>query len=214
MAYDFTAASSQYLSMNSAVVTGGPITLAAWFNRKNTTATHGFVSVGSSSSTNFITLLAGVSPNNFLSLVVNDGVNPLTAQTVAGATANTWHHGCGTFSSSKEVRAFLNGTNFGVLTATANLTTQDRTTIGARFGAGGVAGQFADALIADVGIWDVVLSDAEIASLAGGMTCDKVRPQSLVFYAPLVRDLVDVKGGLTITNNNTATVANHPRVYA
>jgi hypothetical protein len=46
------------------------------------------------------------------------------------------------------------------------------------------------------------------------MTCDKVRPQSLVFYAPLVRDLIDYKGGLTITNNNTATVANHPRVYA
>jgi hypothetical protein len=49
---------------------------------------------------------------------------------------------------------------------------------------------------------------------ADGMTCDKIRPQSLVFYAPLVRDLIDVKGGLTITNNNTATVANHPRVYA
>jgi len=46
------------------------------------------------------------------------------------------------------------------------------------------------------------------------MTCDKVRPESLVFYAPLVRDLQDVCEGLTITNNNGATVANHPRVYA
>jgi hypothetical protein len=68
--------------------------------------------------------------------------------------------------------------------------------------------------IAEVGIWNVALTAAEIASLADGMTCDKVRPQSLVFYAPLVRDLQDVRGGLTITNNNTATVANHPRVYA
>jgi len=71
-----------------------------------------------------------------------------------------------------------------------------------------------DGLIAEVGIWNAALTADEIASLAAGMTCDKVRPQSLVFYAPLVRDLVDVKGGLTITNNNTATVANHPRVYA
>lgn len=46
------------------------------------------------------------------------------------------------------------------------------------------------------------------------MTPDKIRPQSLVFYSPLVRDLNDQKGGLTITNNNGATVANHPRVYA
>lgn len=67
---------------------------------------------------------------------------------------------------------------------------------------------------AEVGIWNAALTDAEIASLAAGMTCDKVRPQSLVFYAPLVRDLSDHKGGLTITNNNGATVANHPRVYA
>lgn len=68
--------------------------------------------------------------------------------------------------------------------------------------------------IAEVGVWNVALSAQEIASLADGMTCDKVRPQNLVFYAPLVRDLIDYSGGLTITNNNTATVANHPRVYA
>ena len=68
--------------------------------------------------------------------------------------------------------------------------------------------------MAEVGIWNAALTAAEVASLAKGMTCDKVRPQSLVFYAPLVRDLIDQKGGLIITNNNTATVAVHPRVYA
>jgi hypothetical protein len=69
-------------------------------------------------------------------------------------------------------------------------------------------------LIAEVGIWNAALTAEEVASLANGMTCDKIRPQNLVFYAPLVRDLVDQKGGLTITNTNSATVANHPRVYA
>lgn len=63
-------------------------------------------------------------------------------------------------------------------------------------------------------MWNVALTAAEIASLADGMTCDKVRPQSLVFYAPLVRDLIDVTGGEIFTNTNGATVANHPRVYA
>ena len=74
--------------------------------------------------------------------------------------------------------------------------------------------QYMNGQIAEVGIWNAALTAAEVASLAKGMTCDKVRPQNLVFYAPLVRNLVDVKGGLTITNNNTATVAAHPRVYA
>ncbi len=45
------------------------------------------------------------------------------------------------------------------------------------------------------------------------MTCDKIRPQNLVFYSPLVRDLIDARGGRAITNNNGATVANHPRIY-
>jgi hypothetical protein len=72
---------------------------------------------------------------------------------------------------------------------------------------------YALAQIAEVGIWNADLTAAEIASLAKGMTPNKVRPQSLVFYAPLVRDLTDQKGGLTITNNNAATVANHPRIY-
>ena len=40
-----------------------------------------------------------------------------------------------------------------------------------------------------------------------------IRPQSLVFYAPLIRNLIDAKGGRTITNNNGATVAVHPRIY-
>jgi hypothetical protein len=74
--------------------------------------------------------------------------------------------------------------------------------------------QLFDGRMAEVGIWNAALTADEIASLAKGMTCDKVRPQSLVFYAPLVRDLQDVRGGFTITNNNSATVADHPRVYA
>ena len=106
----------------------------------------------------------------------------------------------------------MNGGN--TATNTNNIGSQnaaDTVTVGARWA---TTLQYKQGDIAEVGIWNVALTAAEIESLADGMTCDKVRPQSLVFYAPLVRDLIDVKGGLTITNNNTATVANHPRVYA
>ncbi len=85
--------------------------------------------------------------------------------------------------------------------------------VGSRVAIGNFGAYF-DGDIAEVGIWNVALTAAEIASLADGFTCDRVRPQSLVFYAPLIRDLHDIARGLAITNNNTATVANHPRVYA
>lgn len=86
-------------------------------------------------------------------------------------------------------------------------------TVGARY-SNSVLGSYYAGSLAEIGVWSAVLTADEIASLARGVTPDKIRPQSLVFYAPLVRNLQDARGGLTITNNNAATVANHPRVYA
>jgi hypothetical protein len=127
----------------------------------------------------------------------------------ASYTQNTWHHCAGIWPSNSSRTSYLDGVASTAATLTIN-TSPQVIYVGAfdnssdRF-----AGQ-----LAEVGIWNAALTAAEIASLAKGMTCDKIRPQSLVFYAPLVRDLIDQKGGLTITNNNGATVATHPRVYA
>ena len=71
---------------------------------------------------------------------------------------------------------------------------------------------FFNGVVSEVGIWKAGLTDAEILSLSRGFTADQIRPQSLSFYAPLVRNFQDVRGGLAITNNNGATVATHPRI--
>jgi hypothetical protein len=130
-----------------------------------------------------------------------------------GTPVDQWTHCAGVFNSSTSRTIYVGG----ILRATNSLDcgSQNNFTeilIGARRAT--TISLYYTGRLADVGIWSVALDAAEIASLADGMTCDKVRPQSLVFYAPLVRDLQDVRGGLTITNNNTATVASHPRVYA
>ncbi len=132
---------------------------------------------------------------------------------IGGSTliGTTQFHCAMSFTPSTNLTAYLNGnveatTSSGVPVSIFNSTSP--LTIGY------LPINYFPGLIAEVGIWNAALTAAEIASLAKGMTCDKVRPQSLVFYAPLVRNLIDQKGGLTITNNNGATVANHPRVYA
>ena len=61
-------------------------------------------------------------------------------------------------------------------------------------------------------MWQASLTAAEIASLAKGMTCEKICPQSLVFYTPLIREIQDLARGMTLTDTST-TVANHPRIY-
>jgi hypothetical protein len=214
MAYEFTVAGSRSLTTISTPVNTLPITMSAFFNMSATPAVLGiFVSVGTQSGTNRLTL--GINAARQVNLQTISS-SPNAGGTVASGTAslNTWTHACSVNNSNTLRSCYRDGANKVTNTNTnGTLTSFDYVAIGTRY-VSGVLGGFIDGSVAEVGIWNVALTDAEIASLADGMTCDKVRPQSLVFYAPLVRDLIDYKGKLTITNNNGATVANHPRVYA
>ena len=210
MAYDFTAASSQYLSMTSSPVSGPPLTMACWFNADQVTTSDYLVTVSSATNQYFgLVILGAIAGDPVGAFDFNVGL--IGASTTAGYTAGTWTHAAGVWSSLSNRTAYINGGNSATNTNTQTSFTLTRSQIAAL---AGVSLNRMNGLIAEVGIWNAALTDAEIASLAKGMTCDKIRPQSLVFYAPLVRELIDQKGGLTITNNNAATVADHPRVYA
>jgi len=214
MASKFTSVSSQYLSSLFSI-SPYPLTIACWFNAENTTANHALVYIGLSTSTSrFLLSAAGAVTNDPISfdVIATGGGASQQANTTTGYNANTWSHACGVATSSNLRAVYLNGGANGTNTTSVTPSTPNRLTIGSRL-ATGIPGIFLDGSIAEVGIWNDALTAAEIASLANGMTCDKVRPQSLVFYAPLVRDLIDQKGGIAITNNNSATVANHPRIY-
>lgn len=66
--------------------------------------------------------------------------------------------------------------------------------------------------ICDVGVYNRVITAAEAAQHAAGYSC-KTFPRGLIFYAPLIREVHDIAGGLTGTITGT-TVADHPRIYA
>lgn len=208
MAYAFVAASSQRLSTASSPASGSPMTICAWARCGNITAAVTTVGVNAGTNRNQVQV-----SSNSLQLFAVGSAGQGQANGPSTFTSNVYNHFAGVFESSTSRTAYLNGT-----AGTANTTNcgsqaaATEVTVGARWS--GSLGNYFTGDVAEVGIWNVSLTADEIASLAKGMTCDKVRPQSLVFYAPLVRDLIDYKGGLTITNNNTATVANHPRVYA
>lgn len=213
MAYKFTVAGVNYLSAPVSGLSITPMTIAAWFYANaSAAATQRCVCVGqaNASNRNQIALIAAATRVQ----AGSQGPTAFGGSLVSvNFPAGQWVHCAGTFVSTTNRTTYQNGV--AATTNTTNvgtLNTPDTISIGAGWAT--TIGGYSNADIADVGIWNAALTAAEIASLADGMTCDKVRPQSLVFYAPLVRDLVDVKGGLTITNNNTATVANHPRVYA
>jgi hypothetical protein len=187
------------------------MTIACWGNPNQTNAANVCVNVGVLTGTHRNQIQFNNTGTVFAFSIGSAGQGE--AFSSQNYSANTWSHVCCVFLSSTSRTVYLNGT--AGTTNTTNCGSQntaDSILIGAR--ANPAIGNYMNGLLSEIGIWNTDLTTAEINSLSKGMTCDKVRPQSLVFYAPLIRDLIDAKGRLTITNNNTATVATHPRVYA
>jgi hypothetical protein len=216
MAYEFNG-TNQFLNTptTQAVVSGMPLTMACWFYPNNITEQHTLVTLANQMSDaggGYFGMWASGNVSGDPVRIATDGAGNTVAATTSGFSASQWNHACGVFSSSTSRTVYLNAANSATNTVSNSPVAPNQ---GMRIGRFvNISSFYMNGRIAEVGIWNAALTAAEIASLAKGMTCDKVRPQSLVFYSPLVRDLIDQKGGLTITNNNAATVANHPRVYA
>jgi hypothetical protein len=180
---------------------------------------HMYVTRDASSTTRCYTLMrqafSGTANRFYCEVFKNNTTSTTLNSTTVGAT-DTWYHVCLTYKfvtdGTSELRLYVNGSQEASSTVAVGPINQQ--TAAVEIGRRAFSGfQFpANARMAEVAIYNTTLSADEVASLADGMTPDKVSPQGLVLYAPLVRDLIDLKGN-TLTNNST-TVVDHPRVYA
>ena len=207
MAREFNG-SNQYLEISNAVVNRG-CTMSAWGNLNNITGLRDIVSV--SSKTALAILRLSVNDGQFRILDQGD-VNAIANGAIV--SANQWNHFAGVFTNASSRTPYTNGIAGTTNAAAVAAITPTVTNIGAFFAGTATPLQFFSGRIAEVGIWDVALTSTEIGSLAKGISCDQIRPQSLVFYAPLVRQIIDVKGDLPISNNGGASAADHTRIYA
>ena len=205
MAYSFNG-TNQWISAGSAPATAAPVTIAAHFYKTGTATKNGIFLRSAAVSNQLIGFYFG-SSSSVRGFLQQGGIQPDFAAS-GSYTINTWGHACLVCESSVLRTIYRNGGNSAQNTTSATPASLDRLDIAAVNGTSTFDGRFAE-----VGIWSAALNADEVASLAGGFTCDKVRPQSLVFYAPLIRDLTDIRGALALTNNNSATVTDHPRVY-
>lgn len=211
MAYSFTAASSQRLHIASAPATGTPMTIC--FNTLvSTIGTYSVISIEDTTAIRRYQVGFDMTASQKrLNAQVYTGSFPQSQTAANSVEYSTRNHAVGVFASSTSRTAYLNGT--AATTNTNNLTVGTVTVL--TIGGSRVNGtnEYSTSEISEVGIWDVALTGAEITSLSRGFKPPRIRPQSLVFYAPLIRDLSDVRKGVTITNSNACPVAVHPRVY-
>lgn len=210
MAYEFNG-SSQYISADVAVVSGTPCTFSANGRCTRLTLYNTAFSQGNSADAAKSAQLvwAGTDSGDPIATYVTDGTS-VFARTTAAYTTNVWHSGVSVFAGTTSRSVFIDGANKATNTSSKAFPTVDRTVIGATIQS--TARNYFSGRICECAIWDVDLTDAEVTSLARGFKPYRIRPQSLVFYAPLIRNIADSVGAVVLTNNNTATVADHPRV--
>jgi hypothetical protein len=225
MAYLFNGSTS-YLEKTSLPVVNVPITIAAWFN---STVINSLTKVMVQYAAEPVGGASGTTGNSALTLrlVLSTGIvqaahsqNNGTAvgnSDLTGATAaiNTWQHGAAKFTSMTSRTAYLNGVPGIENTTLRNSVDYDNVIIGR--GSGGTYSLTSlstwTGRLAEVGIWAAALTDSEILSLARGYRPTMIRPQSLLHYIPIVRDLADYRENTPLTNAN-ATVDIHTRRYS
>lgn len=209
MAYLFDDALDESLKVDQAPTSGYPLSMACWFNTDTSGVTQGLVFTGDKDIDNhWHVLFCG---NTTVSAITrSDAVTSGRANATAVFSTNVWHHGAGVWTSATNRAVFYDGGNKGTNATNVSISGEDRVAIG-NFLDLNPSSPFSG-LLAEVAMWDAALSDAEVAILAAGYSPLFVRPQNLVFYAPIVRDLLDRVGGLTLSLVGAPSVAPQPPI--
>lgn len=135
-------------------------------------------------------------------------INPGAVTTVAG-TGGAWNHGVAVFNSASDRRAYINGGNKITNATTVAAIAEDNIGIG-------IVARTAQAFpfngsIAEVGIWNVALTDNDVAALFSGVSPLMVRSAALVNYWPLIgqqspeNDVMVAAQHVTLTGTTAGT---------
>lgn len=212
MARNFVSGSGQFLENTSAVLTGTPLTMACWVKPSSLTNTPTFMSLEKSTASTWHALAVDGAGN--VRARTFDGTTSTEANK-AGVGTGTWQHVAGVWTSSTSRTAYYNGTA-GTTDATSSAPSGiNRTEIGQLLNGGAPVFRM-DGDIAECGIWNISLSAADIASLAAGVSPLFVRPDALVFYAPLHGEFspeIDVVGRFNMTVTGATASTTSPAVF-
>lgn len=200
--------SNQALHRN-AVIGTRPFTVAAWAKPSNTTAKGAIYGMGKTTSGAVARYLAmrGTTGGDPVS-VTDDELD--FVDTTSGYSSGAWQHVAATFVSATNRNVFLGGTNKG--TGTTNTgPSGTTTTLGVYYIYLGGSGWFPGNL-AEIAVWDIELSDAEIASLATGVYPNQIQAVHCIAYWPLLSDANDDVGSYHMTEDGSPSYdgVDHP----
>jgi hypothetical protein len=215
MARLFVAASSQTLNVTTTpLITAYPFSVSLLF--KPVSAVAGTLISATDATGGFWSITTEA--DGSVSIELDADGSGATALPNSGATVlsnGTTYRLTAVFTSATDRSLYVNTDVFTDATSETYPATLDDVSIGSLgVTLAGARSSYADGEIADVGIWEVALTAAEVAALSAGYSADTVRPAKLVNYWPLIGFAdpeIDVYGkqDLTVTG---ATKADHPRL--
>lgn len=212
MARNFGGTSSDYLSHGASVVgSGRAMTISAWTKGSDFSGYPVAAGILDNADAAARAIIL-IDPSGAAFWQYKNGGSEGNAISSNTTTTGAWAHVVGCEESSSSRFAVLNGdwANRGTNGTSVSAFTQDRTRIGSALGILAFPGD-----IAEVGIWDVALTQGEIEALSKGFSPLLIRPGSLVAYWPIIGRAspeIDPVGGYAMTVNGTASASAHPRV--
>lgn len=197
------------LSVASAAVTAAPLSIACWFNATAANTVGRMVQLDDGTNTNRFTI--GKNGSGNINAFAADAGGTRTAATSTTLSAGVWNHACGVFSGVSNRAAYLNGGGKGTNGVTATPANVAEMRIGADVS--GTNTYVGD--IAEVTVWNIELSDADVADLAKGFDPWFVRPDGIVAHWSLFgrsSPEPDFIGGFSMSLTGTPAQAAHPRI--
>ena len=194
-----------------------PFSISAWANPDNITANHtpaGVFDDAASAVDALYLSFAGATGGDPVQAISASSGTFAVASSTAGFSAGSWQHGCAVFAATNSRAAYYNGANKGTNTTSNTPSGISRTILG-KFNSNSTNAS-TDFVLAEVGMWNVALTDDEALTLSQGFSPLLVRPQSLVAYWPLY-GRAGASGGeeswvgaFPLTHANSPAVVDHP----
>jgi hypothetical protein len=213
MAYAFASGGGALIGVGVGQmgITNWPITMFTWVR-----------STDMANLQSSLTYQQAVSPFNGLHLYVVGATDKLAFQAPSGAASSAatyssgvWYALAGRGRATNDHDVVMDGVATTSTATGTYLSNLSEIRVGGRSTGGAASTNVLTGSTACPAIWNVALSDADIAMLVKGFSPRRVRPANLVWYAPLIRGLQKIVGavGQNLSIETSAAPAAHPRIY-
>jgi hypothetical protein len=218
MAYDLDGSDDFIFWNNRFNSKGNSVSVSFWINPDTVTQNRNIFWFQNSGATalDVVCFLSGSTLSGSLEYRrTTNATNKVRRSATGVVSVSTWNHVLITDTSSltaSDAHIYVNGAEVGSYDLTSNGSGTENEGNGAEVVGGSTgAGTPWDGDVAEVAVWNDVLTAADAAQLGKGYSANLVKPNTLRLYAPLIRrvDCTRVKDG---SSGGAPPVSVHPRI--